>query len=136
MDDWITQIRELGDLRDAGLLSEAEFSEQKALVLPSKTSASTPHSDEALLRPPAGQQCPTCGQLVREAKAFGQYRRGGQWICFVHRAPWCKGCARAERSQRGRFTDYLDLDWVCFEHDKDHCEECWTLVDERPSERP
>lgn len=108
MDDWIAQIRELGELRDAGLLSEEEFAEQKALVLPSNASA----------RPGS-------------ARAFGEYLPGGQWVCSMHGTAWCTGCARAERSQRGKFTDYLDLDWVCFEHERTACRECWTLVGDR-----
>ena len=109
MDDWIAQIRELGELRDAGLLSEEEFAEQKALVLPSNASA----------RPGS-------------ARAFGEYLPGGQWVCSVHRTAWCTGCARAERSQRGKFTDHLELDyWVCFEHEETACRECWTLDGER-----
>lgn len=119
MDDWIRQIRELGELRDAGLLNEEEFAEQKALVLPSKTSASP------------GQHCPTCGQLVREARALGEYRRGGQWVCSMHGTAWCKGCVRAERSQRGKFTDHLELGWVCFKHEREDCKKCWMLVGDR-----
>ena len=38
MTDWIEQIRQLGELREAGLLTDEEFVEQKELLLPSNVS--------------------------------------------------------------------------------------------------
>lgn len=153
MSTWVTQIRELGELREAGLLTEEEFVEQKALVLPSKTSTPEGPSlgvtdeqstgqvptrkDQAPVKPAAptvalGTHCPTCNQLVTAGEgAYGWYELGGQWRCFQHREPWCLACARSERLTRGEF-DASERSWVCFEHGIESCNECWTLLGERP----
>ena len=153
MTDWIEQVRQLGELRDAGLLTEEEFAEQKALVLPSKTSTTdAPPAGEtdnqltgqvptreaqAPVKPAAptaalAAQCPTCNQLVTAGQgAHGWYEPGGQWRCFGHRMPWCLTCARLERSARGEF-DASEQSWVCFEHGTESCSDCWPLLGERP----
>ena len=153
MNTWLTQIRELGELREAGLLTEEEFAQQKALVLPSATNAAeaqaeepnntehvgqVPIREQAPVRPAAptvapGTQCPTCNQLVTAGEgAYGWYEPGGQWRCFQHRRPWCLGCARSERLTRGEF-DASERSWVCFEHGIESCNDCWKLLGEPPA---
>ena len=153
MNTWVTQIRELGELREAGLLTEEEFVEQKALVLPSKTGTPEGPSlgvadeqptgqvptrkDQAPVKPAAptvalGTHCPTCNQLVTAGEgAYGWYEPGGLWRCFQHRVPWCLACARSERLTRGEF-DASERSWVCFEHGIESCNDCWKLLGERP----
>jgi len=153
MNTWVTQIRELGELREAGLLTEEEFAEQKALVLPSKTSTpegpplgvtdeqptgqAPTRTNQVPAKPAAptvapGTQCPTCNQLgTVEQGARGFYGPEGQWTCLAHRMEWCWSCARIERLTRGEF-DASERSWVCFEHGIESCNGCWTLLGERP----
>ena len=155
MTNWIDQIRELNDLREAGLLTEEEFAEQKALVLPSAANAAEAQSEMLHNTEPAGrlstqhgqasaepdtqtiavgQQCPTCKQRVKAQGAFGRFAPGEIWICGAHHKAWCKSCARAERSQRGAFLRNPRPIWVCFEHGTANCATCWQLVGEPPTD--
>ena len=155
MNTWVTQIRELGELREAGLLTEEEFAEQKALVLPSATNADEAQPEELRNAEPAGQlstqhdqvptepdtrtvavgqQCPTCRQRVKPQGAFGRFAPGGKWFCEAHLKAWCQSCAHDERLQRGTFLRTPQPTWVCFDHEVENCSTCWKLVGEPPTD--
>jgi len=129
MTDWIDQVRQLGELRDAGILTDEEFDEQKKLLLPSNT------SDEGVA------PLPTTGlsdadkrqRAQRHAELgggpFGHYEKPLYWVCHAHIKAWCETCTYLDRSTRGETTKHWwhGKHWICFEHHKAACVKCRRL---------
>ena len=138
MTDWIEQIRQLGELREAGLLTDEEFVEQKELLLPSngsdKAAASIVPDEEPELPIASGLSDPEENQRTqRHAELgggpFGHYDSPLSWVCHAHNRAWCEMCSDLDRSTRGRTTQHWrrGKQYVCFKHHKDACPECRRL---------
>lgn len=137
MTSWIDQIRELNDLRAAGLLTEDEFDEQKKLLLPSNAPKEQPApipKEEAAPLPTFGlSEADKRQRAQRHAELgggpFGHYEKPLYWVCHAHIRAWCEKCSDLDRSTRGQTTQdwRRGKRWVCFKHRKNACLECRRL---------
>jgi len=146
MTNWIDQVRELNELREAGLLTDEEFEEQKRLLLPSNTTdqeTPTPLSkpyvaaDELPASLPRGLTFGADDEIARRERhselGGGRYGRregwgDGHWICHAHAKALCETCMAADRSSRGRWSHHMHGDaWTCFKHSTRDCKRCKRL---------
>jgi hypothetical protein len=84
MSDWIVEIQQLGELRDAGLLNEEEFTEQKALVLPAQQDLPEPPTGDFPCDPHEDPDCSECFETFEWT-----------WACIERNCGSCGFCLAA-----------------------------------------
>jgi hypothetical protein len=100
MSDWIVEIQRLGELRGAGLLTEGEFAQQKALVLPSQQDLPEPPRTGYFPCDPHG--APDCSECFETFE--------WTWTCIEANCGSCALClAVVAANARTLLTDGSDL---------------------------
>ena len=150
MPNWIDQIRELNELRQAGLLTEEEFEEQKKLLLPSNapderaaplpTSGLSNPDKRRRVQPPAdlsdsGHQRPREQQnrsqkpsTSAQPSASPAKRSDAREGRAMSEAGERTRLARQAREGGGPFGRYDDEgNWICHYHRDSWCRDCARL---------
>jgi len=145
--DWIDAIKSLGELRDAGLLTDDEFSLQKSLVLPTHVvdpvdfpcqPHERAHCDDCashfnwdwVCTAHEAPGCNLCDALHHASSGLGEASDDSNqradfstWSCTTHGRLNCRSCTDSIRASRGRARK--GFTWQCDAHEIEWCRECY-----------